>query len=319
MPAYAGAKRRNVLSFNVSEDYVDGLEPIPNWMALQQSTTRSISPQMKRVLWSLSRVLPSESKALECGFFNSLHQMTEICTLDTGEKIPIQLVHVQPGDSEYAVVQPHHNHHFLFELDRQFWSKILKQFREKIRRETNQLMEDWAMVASSTLIAGPLMTVNFRSKFLALLRRVSVDQYLTYFLSLAEIEEDGAKCFGVVSYGDTTYSEMTIGTREAVTALFGSVARSTDFMRFATVEELDNVKVIADVMTCWTLASQAMPNDRYLVCWCREVARARGVLVEAGLKDGIPTLIPCFTPRDIVRQVELYHSVERKKPFCLNI
>ncbi|KAJ7916610.1 hypothetical protein B0H13DRAFT_1871069 [Mycena leptocephala] len=235
----------SALAFDVSEDYVDGLEPlIPNWMALQQRTAHSMSPHEA----SFVELVQSSP---------NLHQVTEICTLDTGEKIPLQLV--QPGNSD-AVVQPHHSHDFLFEFNRPFLSKILKQFR-------------------------------------------AVDKYLAYFVSLAEIEERAAECSGVVSYGATTYSEMTKATREAATGLFGSVASTTDLMHFATVEEVQ----------------KTMPNDQYLACWCREVAQARGVPVEAGLKDGIPTLIPRFTPPDIVRQVDLYHSVKRKKPFCLNI
>jgi hypothetical protein len=50
-----------------------------------------------------------------------------------------------------------------------------------------------------------MMTVKFRSKFLALMNRLSdeqrqfiVEKYLNYFLSLADIEEGAAECVRIV-------------------------------------------------------------------------------------------------------------------------
>jgi hypothetical protein len=83
---------------------------------------------MKQALWSLSKVvLSNRLKEVEGGFFTCLHQTRELRTIQNGEQIPIYSVRPAAVD---AVVLPHHNHQFIFELNHGCLPQILGIYRE---------------------------------------------------------------------------------------------------------------------------------------------------------------------------------------------
>jgi hypothetical protein len=120
---------------------------------------------MKQALWSLSRVVLSDQfKELEGGFFTCLNQTRELRTIQNGEQFPVYSVRPAALD---AVVLPHHNHEFIFELNQGFWPQILRIY-QKVGQDFNypcscrqryqefrlgmcNLLEDWLMVVGLAL------------------------------------------------------------------------------------------------------------------------------------------------------------------------
>ncbi|KAJ7868227.1 hypothetical protein B0H14DRAFT_2730130, partial [Mycena olivaceomarginata] len=160
------------LCFEFSYHSVQGVNAhTPNWISIQQRTISHMSPKMKQVLWSVSRVLSGHAQGPEGGFFTSLHLIRELRDKGNREgQIPVY--YVKPGDQD-AVVLPHHHYDFVFELNQ--GPEVLGMYKEEFRVEMSKLLEDWVMV------------------FLALLEHVALENqnsiinaYFQYFLSLAD-------------------------------------------------------------------------------------------------------------------------------------